>query len=98
QKPPNLSPNRSYIMEELITSAKRSTKASLRHLLHTLSFVPDERLNWSPCPTAKSALQIVAHCAISNGAFAEIIDGEAMPADSFLEIKAKLNEEEDKLV
>jgi hypothetical protein len=84
-------------LEELITSAKRSTKANLRHLLHTFSFVPEDKVNWSPSTTAKSALRIVAHCAVSNGAFAAIIDGEPMTAETFPEIKAKLNEEEKKL-
>ena len=52
-------------------------------LLHLLSFVPDDKLTWTPSPTAKSALRIAVHCGLTSRFFADVITGklpEAMPA------------------
>lgn len=40
-----------------------------RNLAHNLDFVPDDKLDWKPAPTALSALEIVGHLL---GAFAMI--------------------------
>ena len=48
-------------------------------MLAAFSHVPDDKLDWSPAPTAKSALAIVAHCAEANEAFAKVIRGEELP-------------------
>ena len=49
--------------------------------LRTLSFVPADKLTWSPTPTAKSALQIAAHCAGYSSGFASIISAGKFPSD-----------------
>lgn len=51
---------------ETISQAKAHAEQACAQLLHTFSFVPDDKLNWTPSPTAKSALRIVAHCAVAN--------------------------------
>lgn len=84
-------------MEGMIEAAKKNTKANLDRLLRTFSFVPDDRQTWSPSPTAKSAVQIVAHCAVSNGAFAKIIAGFQFSPASPQEIFAAMEVEEKKL-
>src|SRR5579862_763485 len=60
-------------MEDAIAMYKRRASEALDSFLHTLSFVPADKLTWSPTPTAKSALQITAHCAGYSGGFAEVI-------------------------
>ena len=65
---------------ELVENAKAHTQRNAKQLLHTLSFVPDDKLTWSPAPGAKSALGIAAHCALVNPAFAMGIRNE-MPAE-----------------
>jgi hypothetical protein len=32
-----------------------------RNLVHNLDFIPDDKLDWKPAPTALSALEIVSH-------------------------------------
>jgi len=60
-------------VEDTIARYKRQTKESLHYFMNTLSFVPADKVTWSPTPTAKSTLQIVAHCAGYSGLFAEIL-------------------------
>lgn len=60
-------------MEDMILSCKQRATEALDTFLRGLSFVPADKLTWSPTPTAKSALQIAAHCAGYSGAFADII-------------------------
>ena len=65
--------------EETIAQAKKATEAAKARLLATFAFVPEDKLNWSPSPTARTAAWIVAHCGVSNGAFATILRGEEVP-------------------
>lgn len=60
-------------MEDFIAICKERTTDALDRFLHDLSFVPADKLTWRPTPTAKSALEIAAHCAGYSGRFAEII-------------------------
>lgn len=48
--------------------------------LRNLSHVPEDKLNWSPCSTAKSAVQIAAHVAGYSGGFASVIRTGKFPA------------------
>ena len=57
----------------------RATEA-MNYFLCTLSFVPEDKLRWSPAPTAKSALEIAAHCAGYSGGFAKVISAGAFPS------------------
>lgn len=58
---------------ESVAQAKAQFERIRDRLLHLLSFVPDDKLTWTPTPTAKSALRIVAHSAITTGLFAKLI-------------------------
>ena len=69
-------------VSELIDETKRAVEEGMQQLLKTFAFVPEERLNWSPSPTARTPLQIVAHCGASNGAFAAILRGEKLQIPS----------------
>ncbi|MBV9851451.1 MAG: DinB family protein [Armatimonadetes bacterium] len=64
---------------ELIAQAKEATARAKADLLKTFEFVPEDRLAWSPSPTARTPLWIVAHCGASNAAFAAILRGEPLP-------------------
>jgi len=63
----------------VIELCKHRATEALNYFLCTLSFVPEDKLNWSPAPTAKSALQIAAHCAGYSGGFARVIAARAFP-------------------
>lgn len=73
-------------MEDFVTSCKQSAVKSMEQFFKVFSFVPDDRLDWSPCPTAKSAMRIAAHTAVTAGNFAQMIrdrklpNGEEIPA------------------
>ncbi len=67
-------------MDELIAHCKNQATTAMEIFLRNLSHVPEERLDWSPSPTANSALQIAAHVAGYSGAFASIIRAGEFPA------------------
>ena len=60
-------------MDDFIAICKERTTRALDSFLLDLSYVPADKLTWSPAPTAKSALDIATHCAAYSGNFAEII-------------------------
>lgn len=69
-------------MEDMITMCKERATEAMNYFLNTLSFVPADKLTWSPTPTAKSALQIAAHCAGYSGNFAAMISAGGFPWSS----------------
>lgn len=63
---------------ETIQRAKANVERDCARLLHLLTFVPDDKLTWTPTESARSAMHIVAHCAIVNQNFARLIT-DTMP-------------------
>ncbi|AIE87674.1 hypothetical protein OP10G_4306 [Fimbriimonas ginsengisoli Gsoil 348] len=47
--------------------------------LRNFSHVPDDKLTWTPAPTAKSALRVAAHTALYYGRFAQMIRDRKLP-------------------
>jgi hypothetical protein len=78
-------------MGEMIGIAKQATEAGKQRILKALSFVPDEKLTWSPSETAKSALRVAAHAGVSNGMFASILSGQKPSAGSMAEVFAAMD-------
>jgi hypothetical protein len=66
-------------ISEMAATARRDFERYSARVSCLLGFVPDDRLTWSPSPTAKSSLRIAAHCALTSRFFADIITG-ALPA------------------
>ena len=67
-------------MEDFIAMCKERTTEAMDRFFHDLSFVPADKLTWSPAPTAKSALEITTHCAGYSGSFASIISAGKFPS------------------
>jgi hypothetical protein len=65
--------------QETIAQAKQATEAAKTSLLKTFEFVPEDKIGWSPSKTARTAVNIVAHCGMANGAFAALLRGEPLP-------------------
>ncbi|MBM3494029.1 MAG: DinB family protein [Armatimonadetes bacterium] len=64
-------------MSDNLTAAAETVDLARQRLLWVLGFVPDDKLTWSPAPTAHSALQIVGHVVASNAFFtAALTQGE----------------------
>ncbi len=51
--------------------------------------VPEDRLHWSPSPTARSPLAIVAHCALSLGFIGELLAGTPYAAPTTAQADAE---------
>ncbi|MCW3061105.1 MAG: hypothetical protein JWQ02_2926 [Capsulimonas sp.] len=64
---------------ESLDRTKSALIGSRDLLLSTFSFVPDEKLNWSPSPTARTPFQIAVHCGAASFAFATLLDGDPWP-------------------
>lgn len=63
--------------------------------LRNFSHVPDDKLTWTPTPTAKSAIRIAAHTALYAGRFARMIEARRTPVvDNLAEWLAERNAEE----
>lgn len=58
---------------EIVTQTTADIQRLSERLLHLLTFVPEERLAWSPSITSRSALTITAHCALTSRFFASVI-------------------------
>jgi len=82
-------------MESLVASCKESAVRGMEHFLKVFSFVPDDKLTWTPTPTAKSAIRIAAHTALYAGRFARMINDRKLPSsDNLPEWLAQRNAEE----
>ncbi|MBB6054053.1 DinB family protein [Armatimonas rosea] len=67
-------------MDSIANTAQSHVRAASERVIHLMSFVPDDRLSWAPSPTSRSFLQVVAHIASTNRAFAQILSDE-MPEE-----------------
>jgi uncharacterized damage-inducible protein DinB len=69
-------------MSELVDTASSATIAAKYWLLNTLAHVPDDKLEWTPSPTSKSALRIAAHVGVSNMGIISLLRGEKSKIES----------------
>ena len=67
-------------MDDMVAQCKRRATLAMEMFLRNLSHVPADKLTWTPVPTAKSALQIAAHCAGYSAGFAGVIRTGKFPA------------------
>lgn len=65
---------------DLIESAKERAVSNMEIFLRNFSHVPDDKLHWTPTPTAKSAMRVAAHTALYAGRFARMIRERWLPA------------------
>ena len=72
-------------MESPAAIYKESAVQGMEHFLTVFSFVPDDKLTWTPSPTAKSAIRIAAHTALYAGIFAQMIKDRKLPDSGSLQ-------------
>ncbi len=72
-------------MESQIESCQKLAVEGMEEFLKTFSFVPDDKLTWTPTPTAKSAIRIAAHTALYARRFAQMIETRKLPITETLE-------------
>lgn len=82
-------------MEDQISICKTKAVQGMEMFLRNFSHVPDDKLTWTPTPTAKSALQIAAHTSLYAGRFARMIQTRELPGgDNVTEWLAQVQAEE----
>ena len=70
-------------VSELMENAASDLKKRSERMLYSFSFVPADKLNWSPSATSRSSARIVAHCALVCQLVAEALTRkpeESMPS------------------
>ncbi|HRJ95945.1 MAG TPA: DinB family protein [Fimbriimonadaceae bacterium] len=67
------------MVESLVESSKVTAVEGMEYFLRNFSFVPDDKLTWTPAPTAKSAIRIAAHTALYAGIFAQMMRDRKLP-------------------
>ena len=78
-----------------IDSAKSRVVGNMELFLRNFSYVPDDKLNWTPTPTAKSPLRVAAHTALYGSRFAKMIRTKQVPAvENLAQWLAQRNAEE----
>jgi len=68
-----------------IQQGKQSVQQGMDHFLRNFSYVPEDKLNWRPAPTSKSALEVAAHTACHMGRFAAMLKGKQLVQPDDLE-------------
>lgn len=63
-------------MNQLQTLAGEISWAT-KNMAYNLDFIPDDKLDWKPAPTALSALGVVGHLLTAIGYFQQSIENEA---------------------
>ena len=72
-------------MEDTISQAKAEFTRAKDRLAHVLTVMPDDKINWSPSPTARTPIQQVGHGAASTTFIAGLLAGKALPWADFVE-------------
>jgi hypothetical protein len=66
-------------MREAIEEGKASFLRAKDRLVRALANTPDDRLNWSPSPSARSPLHVAAHSADAIRNIHNMLDGRPFP-------------------
>lgn len=66
-------------LTQVVEEAKTSFVQAKDRLVHGLATTPDDRINWSPAPSARTPIQLVAHAANSVKHIHNMLDGRVFP-------------------
>jgi hypothetical protein len=80
--------------EAVIEFARQSAISAKDRFLRTFAHIPDEKLNWAPSETSKSALRIAAHVGLSARLFQLTLRRGPYPTNDAAEIFARLSQDE----
>lgn len=75
-------------MNEIVASAKAQFLNSKTRLLAAYHALPVEKRSWSPSPTARSADEILGHCAMAVTNIQNALDGTRFPIETSAEADA----------
>jgi hypothetical protein len=75
-------------MENIITEAKAEFVRAKERMIRVLTTTPDDKINWSPGPCARTPLQQVAHGAMSIPGIQGMLVGKPFPYADIVEADA----------
>jgi hypothetical protein len=75
-------------MTDIISQAKAHFTVATEQIAHALATTPDERIHWSPSPTARTPLQQVAHAGMAIPGIQGMLEGKPFPYSSVSELDA----------
>ena len=81
-------------MEDTISQAKAEFVRAKERLARALATTPDDRIQWSPSPTARTPIQQVGHAALTTPIFLGLLTGKPFPFAGFAEADAAMREKE----
>ncbi len=79
-------------MEDTISQAKAEFVRAKERLALTLAATPDDRIHWSPSPTARTLLQQVGHAAKTTLIIRDLLTGQPLRFASISEAAAAARE------
>ncbi|MBX3111766.1 MAG: DinB family protein [Fimbriimonadaceae bacterium] len=53
-------------MNDIVAAAKAEFDRAKNRVLSAFSHIPDDKINWSPTPTSRTPVELVAHCGIGT--------------------------------
>jgi len=80
--------------QQIVDDAKAEFTRAKDRITKALTTTPDDKINWSPAPTARTPLHQVAHAAMAVSGIHKMFQGEPMPFDNIAEMDAKWRAEE----
>lgn len=83
-------------MEAIKELAIQFFKGSAEKIEKTLSCVPEDKLNWKPTPTGRSALQIAAHIGVAMVGMAQLLEKRGSKPITIDELFTSMSKEEAK--
>jgi len=81
-------------MEDIISQTKAELVRAKEQMARALATTPDDRINWSPSPTARTPIQQVAHAANAIPGIQGMATGKPFPFKSLAEFDAAMRAEE----
>lgn len=77
-------------MEDIISQTKAELIRATERMAHALATTPDDRINWSPSPSARTPLQEVVHGAAAIAGIRGMLTGEPFPYAGLAEFDAAM--------
>lgn len=84
-------------MDTTIQQAKDNFLQSKARLLQALNNTPDDKLNWSPTPTARTPIEIVIHSADALKNIHDMLDGRPFQISNTAEADKHFRESEKRI-
>jgi hypothetical protein len=69
-------------VEDIVAGAKAEYLRAKDRVIRALATTPDDKINWSPSPTSRTPVQLVAHAAIGVDLTRGLLEAKPFPYES----------------